>query len=110
MTNITAYQGLPLNEFIPLSNNDGTAYDYTLYTYEAEVRSYVNDALIATLTVTGGSSSDDSGVYVTASAVTTAAISPGIYKFDVLQTTTSDSSVIPAFSGDFVLLDTRTAP
>lgn len=110
MTNLTAYQGLPLSTFVALSNEDGSTYDYTLYTYDGEVRSYVDDALIATLSVTGATSNGENGVIIEATALVTAAINPGIYKYDILQTETATSITLPAFSGDFIMLNTRTTP
>lgn len=110
MTNITSYKGLPLSTFVELQNDDGSTYDPTLYTYDGEIRTY-DGTLVETLTVTGTTSADgESGVTVSLSAADSATIDAGIYRYDVLQTTTATSAVQVAFGGEFVQLATVTAP
>jgi hypothetical protein len=111
MTIINSAKGLPLSVFVDLDNEDGSTYDPSLYTYDCEVRSYVDNSLKATLSVTGATADNgDTGVQITDTAAHSALIPAGIYRMDVLQTEVATGLASVAFTADFVQAATVTAP
>lgn len=103
--NMTAIQGLPFTFFIPVLDFDGNVIDATGDTFSSVMATWGGTTVATFATEYTLDDTHNPALKLSLTAVQTAAISPGIYRWDATTTDSVTADTLPIAIGEISVLD-----